>query len=110
MADPKNYLLGYGERLTAAIDPPRRRPEKANAYTFAESKVRLAPRIREVATEIMELPAAACPHNESIVAVTIHPSYLAKSYFPSGLFDTIGVKAVGSRPRQIIPEKSVKKA
>lgn len=110
MADPKNYLLGYGERLTVGIDPPRRRPEKADAYTFAESKVRLAPRIREVATEIMELPAAACPHNESIVAVTIHPSYLAKSYFPSGLFDTIGVKAVGSRPLQIIPEKSVKKA
>ena len=25
MADAKNYLLGYGERLTAALDPPRRR-------------------------------------------------------------------------------------
>jgi hypothetical protein len=30
MADPKNYLLGYGERLTAAIDPPRRKPEKTD--------------------------------------------------------------------------------
>jgi hypothetical protein len=85
MADPKNYLLGYGERLTATIDPPRRRPEKANTYTFAESKARLAPRIREAATEIMDLPASACPHNESIAAVTIHPSYLAKSYFPRNL-------------------------
>jgi len=109
MADPKNYLLGYGERLTATIDPPRRRPEKANTYTFAESKARLAPRIREAATEIMDLPASACPHNESIAAVTIHPSYLAKSYFPRGLFDTIGVHAVGSRPRQIVPEKGAKR-
>ena len=109
MAEPKNYLLGYGERLTAALDPPKRRPEKSDTYTFAESKVRLTPRIREVAAEIMELPAAACPHNESIAAVTIHPSYLAKSYFPKGLFDTIGLKAVGSRPRQILPEKGAKK-
>jgi hypothetical protein len=109
MADPKNYLLGYGERLTAAIDPPRRKPEKTDTYTFAESKVRLAPRIREVADEIRQLPAAACPRNESIAAVTIHPSYLAKSYFPRGLFDTIGIKAVGSRPKQIIPEKGAKK-
>jgi hypothetical protein len=109
MAEPKNYLLGYGERLTAALDPPKRRPEKSDTYTFAESKVRLAPRIGEVAAEIMELPAAACPHNESIAAVTIHPSYLAKSYFPIGLFDTIGVRAVGSRPRQILPEKGAKK-
>jgi len=109
MADLKNYLLGYGERLTAAIDPPRRKPEKTDTYTFAESKVRLAPRIREVADEIRQLPAAACPRNESIAAVTIHPSYLAKSYFPRGLFDTVGVKAVGSRPKQIIPEKGAKK-
>ncbi len=108
MADPKNYLLGYGERLTAAIEAPRRRPDKADAYTFAESKKRLAPRIGDVAAEMLELPAAACPHNESIAAVTIHPTYLAKSYFPRGLFDFIGVKAVGSRPRQIIPEKSTK--
>ena len=56
MADPKNYLLGYGERLTAAIDPPRRKPEKTDTYTFTESKVRLAPRIREVADEIRQLP------------------------------------------------------
>ena len=109
MADAKNYLLGYGERLTAALDPPRRRPEKTDTYTFAEAKVRLAPRIREVADEIKQLPIAACPHDESIAAVTIHPSYLAKSYFPRGLFETIGVKAVGSRPRQIIPEKWAKK-
>jgi hypothetical protein len=79
MASPKNYLLGYGERLTVTIDPPRRRPEKADRYTSAESKARLALRIQEVATEIMEPPAAACPHTESVAAVTIHPSYLAKS-------------------------------
>jgi hypothetical protein len=109
MADPKNYLLGYGERLTATIDPPRRKPQKTDIYTFAESKVRLAPRIREVADEIRQLPAAACPRNESVAAVTIHPSYLAKSYFPRGLFDTIGVKAVGSRPKQVVPEKGAKK-
>jgi hypothetical protein len=110
MPEAKNYLLGYGERLTAAIDPPQRRPAKTDVYTFGEAQARLAPRIRGMATEVMGLPAAACPHNESVAAVTIHPSYLAKSYFPRGLFETIGLKAVGSRPLQILPEKGAKKA
>ena len=81
MAEPKNYLLGYGERLTAAPDPPKRRPEKSDTYTFAESKVRLTPRIREVAAEIMELPAAACP--QRVDCSRHHPSVVSgEKLFP----------------------------
>jgi hypothetical protein len=45
MAEMKNYLLGYGERLAEKLDPPKTKPVKKDPYSFAEAKVRLAPRL-----------------------------------------------------------------
>lgn len=103
-----NYLLGFGERLTEKIDPVKKPASKKHAYSFAEARERLAPRIQRAAAEIGELPAAACPHNESVAALTLHPSYLAKTFFPSELLRAVGLEPVGSRPRQVIPEKGAK--
>jgi len=103
-----NYLLGFGERLTEKIDPPKKPPSKKHAYSFAEARDRLTPRIQRAVAEIDDLPAAACPHNESVAAITLHPSYLAKTFFPSGLLRTVGLEPLGSRPRQVIPEKGAK--
>jgi len=103
-----NYLLGFGERLTEKIDPPKKPASKKHAYSFGEARDRLAPRIQRAVADIDQLPAAACPHNESVAAITLHPSYLAKTFFPAGLLRTVGLEAVGSRPRQVIPEKGAK--
>jgi hypothetical protein len=103
-----NYLLGFGERLTEKIDPPKKPASKKHAYSFGEARDRLAPRIQRAVADIDQLPAAACPHNESVAAITLHPSYLAKTFFPSGLLRTVGLEPVGSRPRQVIPEKGAK--
>jgi hypothetical protein len=109
MPETKNYLLGYGERLTEPIEAPRRPMKKVPPYTLTEARTRLAPRIVVVAHEIAELPPEACPHNESVAAITLHPSYLTKTFFPTGLFHSLGLEPVGSRPRQVRPDKGAKK-
>ena len=105
MREMKNYLLGYGERLTERIEPPRTMPVKKNWYSFKEAKVRLAPRISAVAENVEALPAEACPHDKTVAVITMHPSYLAKSYFPVGLLNRVSLEAVGSRSRRVVPDK-----
>lgn len=109
MAETRNYLLGFGERLTEKIDPVRRPVTKADPYQFTEARDRLAPRIRNVVREIDRLPELACPHDECVAAVTLHPAYIAKSFFPMGLLRTVGLEPVGSKPRQVVPDKGAKK-
>ena len=108
MREMKNYLLGYGERLTDRLDPPKTRLDKKNWYSFTEAKVRLAPRISAVAEYVEALPEEACPHDETVAVITMHPSYLAKSYFPGGLLQSVRLEAVGSRSRRVAPDKGPK--
>jgi len=108
MPEAKNYLLGHGERLTEPLEHTGRPIKKAAPYTLAEARERLAPRVIETVREMAELPAGACPHDESIAVVTIHPSYLAKTFFPTELLRSLELEPVGSRPRQVRPEKGAK--
>jgi hypothetical protein len=109
MAENKNYLLGFGERLTEKVRGPQRPVRKVNPYTLTEARARLTPRIRAVGREIAALPPLACPQDECVAAVTLHPAYIAKSFFPMGLLRSVGLEPVGSKPRQIVPEKGAKK-
>src|SRR5579859_4911432 len=108
MVQAKNYLLGYGERLSEKLTPPKFRPQKRDWYTFDAAKTRLAPHISEAAEQIDELPSGACPNNQSVAVITLHPSYLAKSFFPTNLLRVVGLEPVGSRAQQIVPEKGPK--
>ena len=105
MAEMRNYLLGYGERLTERLEPLRKKPVKKDWYSFTEAKARLAPKISVVVANVATLPATACPHDETVAVITMHPSYLAKSYFPSGLLRTVGLEAVGSRSARVVPDE-----
>ena len=58
---------------------------------------------------INELPSLACPRNQAVVSLTLHPEYIAKSYYPSKLFRSVDLEVLGSRPRSITPEKSTRK-
>lgn len=109
MPESRNYLLGFGERLTEKVKGPQRPVDKAHPYTLSEARERLTPRIRAAAREIEALPALACPQDECVAAVTLHPAYIAKSFFPLGLLRSAGLEPVGSKPRQVIPEKGKKK-
>jgi hypothetical protein len=84
----RNFLLGNGEKLTQTIDPPGGGGPKSNPYQFEEAISRLASKATELASDIVSLPPQACPNDEAVAILTLHPSYLAKSYFPEGLVNS----------------------
>ena len=104
-----NFLIGRGELLTDYIKGPKRGGEKAAVYSYGEALRRLGPKLTETSHALDKLPAEACPGDYAVAKLTLNPSYIAKSYFPSSLLRTASLTSVGSRNRRITPEKWSKK-
>ncbi len=105
MASPR-YLIGQGEKLSEEIArPPRGMGDKAHPYTFLEARKRLGPQWRSVGTSIRALPNLALPHGRAVLELTLHPSYLAKSYYPGNLIRELGLSHLGSRATHIVPKR-----
>ena len=104
----RNFLLGKGERLVEDVAGVRGGAPKSHPYTFSEARDRIAPMLTRAVRGIDQLPDAACPNDQAVATVTLNPEYIAKSYFPDKLFESIGLEPVGSRPRRITPEKRSK--
>jgi hypothetical protein len=99
-----NFLIGFGERLTKKVERAARIiTEKALPYTFEETITRLKPGLASTAAAITALPRAACPAGEVVALVTLHPEFLAKSYYPGGAMAEAGLRPIGSRSRDIRP-------
>lgn len=107
MASPR-YLIGQGEKLSEEIArPPRGMGDKAHPYSFSEARRRLAPQWQSAGAVIEALPDLALPCGQAALEVTLHPSYLAKSYYPANLIRELGLSHLGSRATHIIPNKVV---
>lgn len=109
MPDPINYLIGRGETLIQPIELASGGGEKAHPYTFDEALDRLTPELEVMAESIDRLPPLACPNDEAVISITLHPSYLAKSYHPSRLLSGLGLRQVGSRESRLMPSKWTQK-
>lgn len=105
MAREQNFLLGNGERLTAPVKVPTGGGPKNPPYDFATARARVGKKLATTTATLDSIPADACPNNEVVAVVTMHPRYVSKSDFPSQLFGAVGLRAVGSRSRSIEPEK-----
>ncbi len=105
MNGERNFLLGYGERLTEPIPRPPITPNKAHPYSTEEAVERLLPRLQNVTRELDALPPEACPQDRTVAVVTLHPAYVAKSYFPGRLLQDLNLHPVGSRPSLVCPDK-----
>lgn len=105
----RNFLLGRGELLNIELAPPTVNPDKAHPYSFDEVIAFLKPRIAKAAHDFDRLPDLACPHDQTVGILTLHPTYLAKSYFPQKLLAQTGLRAVGSKETRITPRKWTKK-
>ncbi|MGH9534073.1 MAG: S8 family peptidase [Terriglobales bacterium] len=106
MADKRNYLLGYGERLAQNEQVNLGFGDGPEPYTFGEAKAYLGPRAAAAANSLDALPAAACPGNEGVLAFTLHPKYLSKSAYPKDLFREAGLRAIGSKGVTVTPRKT----
>ena len=109
MAERANFLIGYGERLASDLAAPVAGAPKRHPYTFAEARRRLAPKVRETVRELDELPNELCPGDQTVALMTLHPSYLAKSYYPGEILKAYQLETIGSRSREISPQKWTKK-
>ena len=105
MPEKRNYLLGFGERLTAQVEIGGGGGPKKPPYSFEEAQRRLEPMLANAASAFDALPEKACPNGEAVASVTLHPEYYAKSYYPSGFLRSAGLRAVGSRARTVRPDK-----
>jgi Subtilase family len=106
MPTTPNLLLGYGERLTETISVSPHGGPKEPPYTFEEARARLIPMLEHTSRDLLALPSAACPDNRAVAVLTLHPEYLAKSYFPDRLLKSAGLESIGSRPALVTPQKS----
>jgi len=103
------YLIGKGELLASPIDPPPMVSNKVHPYTLHEAKQVVVPQIIQAAQDLMTLPAAACPGDIAVAKLDLHPSYIAKSYYPKALLRRAGLTAVGSHNIKLKPRKEVRK-
>jgi hypothetical protein len=105
MAKRPNYLLGYGERLAEPVEIKSGGGEKPPPYPFKEARERLGRMLSTTVQALQGLPDSACPEGQAVASFTLHPEYFAKSYHPGGFFRDAGLRAVGSRPARIEPER-----
>ena len=110
MQESSNFLIGYGERLASELAAPAGGRPKTHPYSFAEARTRLAPKVVAAVEEMTSLPIELCPRDQAVALVTLHPTYLAKSYYPADLLDTYGLETIGSRSRGVSPDRWTKKA
>ena len=104
-----NFLIGRGELLTFDIKAPKRGGEKAELYSFDEAKSRMAPQFSNTSSILDELPLEACPRDFAVARLTLNPSFIAKSFFPTNLLRSVGLESIGSRTVEILPERWSKK-
>ena len=104
MARKDNFLLGSGERLTGPVEVPKGGGDKNPPYPFPEARARMSIRSRSVVESVKELPEEACPGNEAVLSLTMHPRYVSKSDFPDTLLKSLGLRSIGSRVKKVEPE------
>ena len=102
----RNLLLGGGEKLAGRATILRGGGPKKRPYTFDEVRAELLAPAKEVAAALRGVPANAKPRGEGVFEMTLHPSFLARSYYPAKLFAAAGLRDVGSKEQSIIPRKA----
>jgi len=104
MAREHNFLLGKGEKLTIPVEVPSGGGEKAPPYKFEVAKQRVAKKLESANKIFSNIPKEACPNDEVVGVITIHPRYISKSDFPENFLNQSGLRAIGTRPKKIKPE------
>lgn len=104
-----NFLIGKGERLCATIRRPLGGAPKKIPYTLESVKQRLEPMLGTTKAAFDDLPSSALPEDRAVAVITLHPQFLAKSFFPARLFAQVGLTSIGSRPAMNTPQEWTKK-
>lgn len=105
MARENNFLIGNGKSITKAVKVPSGGGPKGAPYSINEAREKLSNQLVGVQDFFTNLSDMAKPKNQVVAKLTMHPRYIAKSDYPKDLFDSVGLRAVGSKSERISPEK-----
>lgn len=103
MARENNFLLGNGERLTYNVEVVGGGGDKNPPYDFETAKTQVAHWLHDANRAFSRLPDAACPGDEVVAVITMHPRYISKSEFPKDLLEATGLRTIGGKSRVISP-------
>ncbi|WP_321903940.1 S8 family peptidase [Paraburkholderia tropica] len=106
MATTGNLLLGGGEKLTSKAPIKRGGGPKKMPYSRDEVVAALTEPLKEVQSHLAQVPREAKPRGEGVFELTLHPTFLARSHYPSKLLRAVGLRDVGSKERAIVPRKA----
>ena len=103
----RNLLLGGGEKLTAKAEIKRGGGDKKMPYSLSEVRAALTGSLETVEMKLKAVAREAKPRGEGVFEVTLHPSFLARSYYPSKLLDEVGLRDMGSKEVTLVPRKAI---
>ncbi|HGY9614526.1 S8 family peptidase [Vibrio harveyi] len=95
-------------------DPAPKKKSKPNPkkmpYQISEAKGRIYHQLEDTVKHFDDLPTLSSPDDKVVSKITLHPSFLAKSYFPKKLlahydFQNLGSKEVILEPEKVATEK-----
>lgn len=101
----RNLLLSGGENLVSSAEIRRGSGLKNRPYSFADARQALLSPVRHIEEQLSSVPAEAKPRGEGVFELTLHPAFLARSYYPTDLLRSIGLRDVGSKEKVIVPRK-----
>lgn len=106
----KNPILSNGEAYIVPVKRKQPPPgDKLYPYDFAKAKERIGPKIQSALASASQLPPKATPDGKIVTSLTLHPSFLAKSYYPEKLLKHYSLQNIGSKEVFIEPEEKATK-
>lgn len=105
MARENNFLIGNGDKITKGVSVPSRGGPKNPPYTLNEAREKLSDEISDAQNYYDRLVDKAKPKKQVVAKLTLHPRYIAKTDFPKDLFDSLGLRAIGSKSERISPKQ-----
>ena len=105
MPRENNFLLGYGAKLTKPVIVKSGGDIKNPPYDFGTARLRVKDMLEGSIKTFSDLPDQACPRDQVVAKLTLHPRYISKSDFPKQLLDSVGLRSIGSRPQIVKPER-----
>lgn len=104
----RNLLIGHGERLLQDGEWKGSGRTKPEPYTIIQQRSVLAPVLASLTEAARSARQQLAPRGEIAAKITIHPQFLAKTYFPDTLLRSTGLRLIGSRGTTIIPRRMVR--
>lgn len=103
MAVEQKFLLGRGESLKRDSRFRGGTGETKPPYEWPTHRARVASMLASQNDYFEELPANACPDENVVSKITLHPQYYSRSNFPTDLLRENELRLVGSMPSQVKP-------